>query len=175
MGINWLAHQWNCYFGLLCKFGRGNLGSRLMWILSLIFMGLDFQPKMNPPYSHWTPWWALVQTAQPSAVAVNLSWCPRPPGEACRFCKCIIPIRMLKSGRLEAAQCQQTHEEPNSSWQQSRWERPGASAGPQQSKIHKTLPRLHGCVYPSEINSARASSVSPQTPGAIRNGPCTDF
>lgn len=45
---------------------------------------------------------------------------PDPPSEACMFCKCIIPIRRLKSCRLEAALCQQTLEEPNSSWQHSR-------------------------------------------------------
>lgn len=121
----WVSH--------LCQSGRGNSGSKLMWI----FMGLDFPPKINPPSSRWTPWWAFVQIVGLSATTVNLSGCPRPLSEAWMFCKCIIPIRMLNSCRLEAAQCQPTLEEPSSSWQQGREEGPGASSGPQQWKIHK--------------------------------------
>lgn len=108
-------------------------------------------------------------------MTVNLSWCPRPLSEACTFYTSIIPIRMLKSCRLEAAQCQQTLEEPNSSWQQGRRKGPWRIFWLPAVKNSQTFPRLHGYVYPSEINSARTSSVSPLKSGANRNGPCSDF
>jgi len=52
-------------------------------------------------------------------------------------------------------------------------ERPCASAGRQQSQFTDSFRRLHGYVYAGKLNSAGASSVSPQTTGASGNGPCT--
>lgn len=67
---------------------------------------------------------------------------------------------MLKSYRLAAAHNSRVVDE----------ERPCASAGHQQSQFTDCFQKLHGYVYTSKLNSARASTVSPQATGANRNG-----
>lgn len=52
-------------------------------------------------------------------------------------------------------------------------ERPCGSAGHQQSQFTDYFWTLHAYVYTSKLNSAWASSVSPQATGANTNGPCT--
>lgn len=135
MRIIWSEQQWNCYFGYLTSVNlAGGILFPSWWEFCHLFSWVWI---FNPKWIHRTHiGQTLVQIARPSAMTVNLSWCPRPLSEAYTFCKFFIPIRMLKPCSLEAAQCQQTPEKPNSSWQQGRWEGPGASSGPQQSKIH---------------------------------------
>lgn len=161
------------YISHLCKLGMGNSGSKLMWILSLIFTGLDFQPKMKlwGLYSCWTPWWTSVQIPLPSVITVNLPYCHRlrvrPTNSINALflsgCWSLVDWKQLdlsKPLRSSAARGSRVDEE-----------RPCASAGHQQSQFTDCFRGLHGYVCTSKLDSARASSVSPQTTGANRNGP----
>lgn len=52
----------------------GNSDTKLLQILLLIFMGIDWQPKMIAWHSCpcWTPWWNSLWIPVPSAVIVHL-------------------------------------------------------------------------------------------------------
>lgn len=155
INLFWVSH--------LCKFGRGRSGSKLMWILSLIF---------SPKWVHHTHLGHLGKL-----------WCKLPS---------LLPWLWIYLGVPDPWVRAAHSVNPlfPSGWRQLSVSKPLRSPTAHGSRVEKrdlehllapssqkftNSSKTPWLCLSSEINSARASSVSPRTAGANRNGPWTDF